>query len=340
MFTFALPAIFFLFPLPWLVHVSLRQTQPPGTSALKVPFFNRILQLTQQQSELLGNGKLHKLLALLAWILLLIAASGPQWLADPIALPQKGRDIMIAVDLSGSMRLNDMQLHNRRVDRLTMVKSVANKFIQQRRGDRLGLILFGSKAYLQTPLTFDNKTISNMLDDASIGLAGQQTALGDSIALAVKRLMKVPQKNRVLILLTDGRNNTGVFSPKEAANIAKKNHVKIYTIGLGANQLIVPGVFGARVVNPSANLDEKTLQNIAHITGGLFFRAKNTENLQKIYQIIDKLEPIKHNKAFYRPITSYYHWPLALAMLISLYLALSRFTSFRLIRLRQRYDNN
>lgn len=322
MFEFAWPWMFLLLPLPWLVRYFMRPAKQQSTMALHVPFYQDIAHL--KQSQVINNKPLNvrKYLAYLAWLLLVVAAAGPQWLGDPIAMPRSGRNIMLALDLSGSMQIPDMQLNGKASNRLRVVKSVARQFINKREGDRLGLILFGTRAYLQTPLTFDRKTVEDMLNDASIGLAGPQTAIGDAIGLAVKRLSKVPEKSRVLVLLTDGANNAGVLKPLQAAKLAANSHIKIYTIGIGSNRLVVQGLFGPQVINPSNDLDEHALRKIAKLTGGQFFRAKDTKALISVYGTIDKLEPISSDESVFRPISLYYYWPLLASLLISIYFVL------------------
>lgn len=322
MFTFAWPWVFILLPLPWLLYYFIKPAQQSITSALRIPFYTMVHKLLQQRGSLQISWR--KWLAFLAWLCLLLAAAGPQWLGEPIALARSGRNIMLAVDLSGSMELSDMKIAGAPVDRLVVVKTVAEQFIRQRAGDRLGLILFGTKAYLQTPLTFDHKTVAAMLDDATIALAGEQTAIGDAIGLAVKHLQDVPAENRVLVLLTDGANNAGVLTPLQAAKIAARHGIKIYTVGLGANQMVVQSFLGPQVVNPSWDLDEDTLTEIAQMTGGLFFRAMDPQQLAEVYQSINELEPVAGDHAVFRPITAYYYWPLALALLISLYFTVRR----------------
>jgi len=164
-----------------------------------------------------------------------------------------------------------------------------------------------------------------MLNDASIGLAGPQTAIGDAIGLAIKRLEKTPGKSKVLVLLTDGANNSGSVDPLDAASMAKQFGIKIYTIGIGANRLVVPGLFGPQVIHPTRSLDEKTLQEIAQTTGGLFFRATNSADLQRVYQKLNKIVPVISAKSIFRPIDPLYPWPLGLAVLLSFFIALKRF---------------
>jgi len=256
------------------------------------------------------------LLASIAWILLVLACTRPQWLGEPIEQAVSGRDLMLAVDLSGSMEVQDFFINKRAVDRLSAIKWVASDFINRRVGDRLGLILFGSQAYLQTPLTFDRKTVITLLNESAIGLAGDNTAIGDAIGLAIKRLKNQPDNSRVLILLTDGANTAGEVTPLKAAELAASNHLKIYTIGVGADEMIIRSFFGSRKVNPSTDLDENTLVKIAESTGGRYFRARNAEELNNIYMLLDKLEPIEKDKQFFRPRSELYYWPLAIALFL------------------------
>jgi Ca-activated chloride channel family protein len=184
------------------------------------------------------------------------------------------------------------------------------------------LILFGTHAYLQTPLTYDRTTVRTMLDESAIGMAGNATAIGDAIGLAVKRLRHYPHQSRVLILLTDGANDAGEVTPLQAAKLAAQEHIRIYTIGVGAERMLVSGFFGNPVaVNPSQDLDVDALQKIAKATGGKFFRAKNTKDLREIYHELDKLEPTVTSSATFRPFTELYPWPLGAALLVSLLLA-------------------
>ena len=221
---------------------------------------------------------------------------------------------MIAVDLSDSMRTTDFKIDGGAVDRLAATKSVAAEFIQNRKGDRLGLILFGSQAYLQTPLTFDTSTIEQLLLESAIGLAGERTAIGDAIGLALKRMADSRRDNRVLILITDGANTAGEVTPIKAAQLAADRGLKIYTIGLGADKQFRATWFGLRKTNPSAQLDEKMLRSIADLTGGRYFRARETRELVKIYALLDQLEPVNSDEQSFRPINALYFWPLAMAL--------------------------
>ena len=213
--------------------------------------------------------------------------------------------------------MDDFEINGKRVDRLTATKYVASEFIKRREGDRLGLILFGRQAYLQTPLTFDLVTVETFLQESAIDLAGKETAIGDAIGLAIKRLQDKSQESRVLILLTDGANTAGEVQPIKAAELAAEVGLKIYTIGIGADEMLRRSFFGTRRVNPSADLDEEALTAIAQKTGGRYFRARNTKELEDIYTLLDKLEPLEQEAKSFRPVTALYYWPLGLAIVLA-----------------------
>jgi Ca-activated chloride channel family protein len=299
-------------PLPLLVRWLFPVCNPVEQAALKVPFLNDIAELQTQANLKVSSWALW--LAISAWLLLVLACARPQWLGDPVEQGVSGRDLMMAVDLSRSMEAQDFMLNKRPVDRLTAIKAIASDFINRRVSDRIGLILFGTQAYLQTPLTFDRKTVQTLLNEAVIGLAGDNTAIGDAIGLAVKRLKNQPDNSHVLILLTDGANTAGEVTPLKAAELAAANKLKIYTIGIGADEMLVPSLFGNRKVNPSQDLDEKTLVKIAESTGGYYYRARNTDELNNIYMRLDELEPVEKDKQYFRPRTELYMYPLALAL--------------------------
>ncbi len=303
-------------PLPWLTH-RLPPINQQHQAALRVPFIEDFHSATSEK-RIVVSRPWPFYLAIIAWCCLIIAGLRPQWLGDPVEMSVTGRDLMIAVDLSGSMEEQDFLIQNKTVDRLTATKSVASQFIKRRAGDRIGLILFGSQAYLQTPLTFDRHTVMTLLNEAAIGLAGESTAIGDAIGLAVKRLRSQPSNSRVLILMTDGANTAGVISPLKAADLATENQLKIYAIGIGADEMIVRSLFGSRRINPSRDLDEKTLTAIADKTGGQYFRARNTSDFNNIYALLDELEPIEKDKQFFRPKTELYAWPLGLSLFLML----------------------
>jgi len=317
---FAWPWAFAALPLPLLAALLPRAHQPAGP-ALQLPFAALPGAVLEGGAE--TARPLRLALTTLAWVLLVSAAARPQFVGAPLQLPVSGRDLMLAVDISGSMQTQDMVVGNRAVSRLTAVKAIAGDFIARRTGDRLGLILFGDQAYLQTPLTFDRKTVHTQLDEAAIGLAGKRTAIGDAIGLAIKRLRDQPQENRVLILLTDGANTAGEVAPLKAAQLAERAGVRIYTIGVGADQLVVQGLFGPQRVTNS-DLDEHSLKAIARTTHGRYFRARDVKDLEKIYQLLDKIEPVSKEQKTFRPIHELYGWPLGAALLITVLLAAAR----------------
>ncbi len=324
MITLAWPWVLAALPAPWLVRRLLPAAAPTEGAALRVPFFEEVAALRGPAASERRAKALRLGLVWLVWLLLLLAAARPQWLGDPVALPQTGRDLVLAVDISGSMDTPDMELNGEQATRLDVVKQVAGRFIARRVGDRIGLILFGTNAYVQTPLTFDRTTVRTMLNQAAIGLAGKATAIGDAIGLAVKRLRQGKQGQRVLILLSDGANTAGEVDPRQAAKLAAEAGLKIYTIGLGAEAMRVQGLFGSSLVNPSSDLDEETLRDVAKTTGGAYFRAKDTRALERIYHELDKLEPARKDSRLFRPVKALFYWPLAAALALSALLAAMR----------------
>ncbi len=319
MFEMHWPWLLLLAPLPLVM--AFIPAKKRIEAALRVPFYQHASQL-EQHSKLGINKRPAKLLALwLIWICCLFAATNPQWVGEPTSMPSSGRDLLMAVDISGSMEQTDMAIAGRRVTRLMAVKKVIGDFVVRRNSDRMGLILFGAQAYLQAPLTYDRKTVNQLLQEAQIGFAGRETAIGDAIGLAVKRLRDRPDASRVLVLLTDGANTAGQLSPDKATELAQQAKIKIYTIAFGAESMEVPGIFGSRTVNPSRDLDEPTMVNIAEKTGGKYFRARNLEELDNIHRELDRLEPIEMETETFRPVQTLFYWPLAIAFLLSLLLA-------------------
>ncbi len=316
MFELAWPWLLLALPLPLLAAWILPHARAGATSgALRLPHAGINLPHSAATAPI---SSLRRWLALLAWSLLVVSAARPQWLGEPEDIPRSGRDLLLAVDTSGSMSIEDMQIGNRAADRFSTVQIIAGDFIERRAGDRVGLILFGSRAYLMTPLTFDLKTVTKQLDESAIGLAGRETAIGDAVGLAVKRLLERPKEQRVLILLTDGVNNAGELDPQKAIELAVANKVRVYTVGIGAEAVSVDSLFGSRTINPSADLDVAMLTSMAEKTGGKFFRARDTAELADIYREIDQLEPVADKAETLRPIDEFYWLPLALAMLIAL----------------------
>ena len=326
MISFAWPWVFALLPIAVLLRWVLRPASADHHAALEVPFFSDLERF--QRDQLKANSRRWMMvLAWLAWVLLVVAAARPQWLGDLAAPPVSGRDIMLAVDLSASMEASDFSLNGRNVNRLAATKVVAGEFIQRREGDRIGLLLFGRQAYLQAPLTFDRDTVATLLYEAVIGLAGVETAIGDVIGLAVKRFRASRDEDqtgdRVLVLLTDGANTAGVIEPMRAAQLAAEDGLRIYTIGIGAEEIEVNSLFGRRKIRPSTDLDEETLRGIAESTGGQYFRARDTQELEEIYSILDELEPVVEETEGFRPRRALFPWFVAGALGLALPLLLS-----------------
>ena len=242
-----------------------------------------------------------RVLAALVWIALIIAAARPVWYGDPVTTQPKHRDLMLVVDLSYSMSQKDMKQGDNYIDRLSAVKHVLTDFIAKRQGDRLGLVLFADHAYLQTPLTLDRNTISEQLNSAVLRLIGTKTAIGEGIGLATKTFIDSDAPQRVMILLSDGSNTAGVLEPIEAAKIAKKYDATIYTVGVGAGEMMVKEFFMTRKVNTAQDLDEKSLMEIAKLTGGQYFRARDSKELATIYDTINNLEPVSQATQTWRP---------------------------------------
>jgi len=317
MMSFLWPWAFVILPLPFLLRFILPRAKKTDEAALRVPRLSDF-QLSDEITYSDKTSRWPLLLYSLAWICLVIAVARPQWTGDTVELPVSGRDLMLAIDISMSMDLK-IRHNARAIKRITATKAVASAFIEKRVGDRIGLILFGDQAYVQSPLTFDRTTVNILLQEAVTGLAGQATAIGDAIGLAVKRLdtsqnkqsTNTIQKNvsddRVLILLTDGVSNRGEITPLKAAELAAKKGLKIHTIGIGNR--------GSR------ELDENTLRQVAKITGGQYFRAYNTSDLVNIYALLDELEPVEKDVKSYRPIKALFYIPLAASFLFAALLA-------------------
>ncbi len=313
--------------LPWLIRRWAPPAPTQATAALRVPHFRDMIQFQSVRSvdNLQKGSSIWFKFSLMLWLLLVLAAARPQWIGEPVGLPMSGRDLMLAVDISGSMAIPDFSINGEEVTRLAVVKHAAGEFIARRTGDRIGLIVFGSQAYVQTPLTFDRETVNTMLQETEIGLAGKDTAIGDAIGLAVKRLKEQPVGSRVLILLTDGANTAGEVSPKQAGELAKELGLRIYTIGVGADSMKVDSLFGSRTVNPSRDLDENMLRHLAQSTGGIYLRAKNTAALTNIYTELDLLEPASTDTELFRPKRELFIWPLGLALGLSVLMAVFLF---------------
>ena len=310
----AWPWALLVLPLPLLAFLLLPAHEVSNARALRVPDLAPYVALSAQSGRA-RQGWLGAILLVLMWVALVIALARPQSFGDPLGVPVSGRDLMLCIDISGSMRETDLYAGNQRVTRMAVVKQVARDFVARRVGDRVGLIMFGSQAYVQTPLTYDHQTVQHFLDEAVVGLAGRSTAIGDAIGLGVKRLRDRPEASRVLILLTDGENSEGVVDPIDAARLAAQYDIRIHTIGVGSDPR--SSVFGTPLGAQRGDLDERTLQTIAKTTGGEYFRARNQQELERIYREIDQLEPAENDDNAFRPLRELYVWPLAAALFLS-----------------------
>jgi len=325
--TWLQPWALLLLPLPIVFYVLLPAAKPQQGRALIVPDLDRFSAFASQKAAPRGR-RLAIVLLGLVWLFLLTALARPQVIGDAIGIPVSGRDLMLGIDISGSMRETDLYANNRRATRMAVVKKVASEFVARRTGDRVGVIMFGSQAYVQTPLTYDHATVQHFLDEAAIGLAGHSTAIGDAIGLGIKRLRDRPESTRVFVLLTDGENSAGVVNPIEAARLAAKNKIRIHTIGVGSDPRGTD-TFALGLSVRRSQVDEPTLRQIADLTGGRFFRAKSTRELEAIYREIDKLEPTENDENTFRPRRELFHWPLAIALVCSVLWGLYRWRANR-----------
>ncbi|WP_278405255.1 vWA domain-containing protein [Pseudoalteromonas ruthenica] len=320
MFEFAWPWAFALLPLPWLIALIAGKQKHHSTLMLRI---HALAHMGMTNTKATPSRKWPHWLLAIVWALVVASAANPVFRGEPITLSEPGRDIMLAVDLSGSMREQDMAYQGRFVDRLSVVKAVLSEFISQRRGDQLGLILFADTAFLQTPLTRDVDTVAQMLEESQIGLVGRATAIGDALGLSVKRFNEKSQSNKVVILLTDGQNTAGNLKPEEALILAKDAGVKVYTVGVGADGRNQGGLF-SMLGSSGAMLDESLLKTIAEQTGGQYFRATDTQSLANIYKELDALEPQAEQEQTFRPVDALFYLPLSGALLMLFLAALWR----------------
>ena len=310
------PYAFLALPLPLLVYAFAPRVKHTRARALLLPDIKPYQAYTSESGSSMDRRWLRVLLLSVAWCALVTAMARPQSYADAIRIPSTGRDLMLGIDISRSMNETDLYAGNTQATRIAVVRQVAQDFVSRRAGDRIGLIMFGSQAYVQTPLTFDHQTVQHFLAEATVGLAGRSTAIGDAIGLGVKRLRERPENSRVMILLTDGANSAGVVYPVEAAEVAARSGIRIHTIGVGADPNF--GNLNTPFAAPRSELDEKTLRAISNITGGQYFRARNQQELASIYDEIDRLEPTEEGEQEFRPLDELYAGPLALALVSSM----------------------
>ena len=311
MWKFDFPWAFLLLPVPilvWWLVPAYRTT----ASAVRMPFFHEIAGAVGEKPApggvRLRSNWLQRLMTPLLWALLVIAAAKPVYVEAPVTHEEPARDLMLAIDLSQSMSTRDFvnAATGERMDRLTAVKRVVADFVAKRKGDRIGLVVFGQAAYPQAPLTLDHDSVLVLLNQMQIGMAGPRTAIGDAIGLTVKLMDNSPASEKVLILLTDGNDTASAIPPEQAAEIAKGHKLVIHTIGIGD-----PEATG------EDRVDLEALQHIADITGGRAFRALGKEeDLVDVYKTLDRITPDKVKREIYRPQRDFFWIPLAVALLV------------------------
>ena len=292
--------------------------------ALSVPFIDDLKMIKNKADRLylpnISKGVLFSLKFLylyILWGLLVIGIARPQYVGEPFRLKSNNRDIMLVIDISTSMLQPDFSTLNKRIDRLSAVKLVVGEFMKKRTEDRMGLILFGTRAYLQSPLTFDKVAVKDILYNADAGMAGNSTSIGDALGLALKNLKNDKNKeNKVIILLSDGESNDGALSMAEAISMAEKEGIKVYTIGVGGEANFMGSIFGIR----NNELDEKSLRELANRTRGNYFRAKDLKSLEKIYQEIDALEPENNEGSVIQEKKDLFYIPVIGALILALLL--------------------
>ncbi len=324
MIEFHWPWAFLLLPLPLL---ALRWLPPQRQfpNALRVPFYQRLRAAESQPSK--RRRQRVPTIPLLIWLLLLFALSQPLWLGNDRPRPISGRDLMLLIDVSGSMRRMDFTLDGKAADRLSVVKRVAARFTHGRRGDRLGLILFGDKAYLRASPSHDHQAVIELIDEAEIALAGESTAIGDALGLAVKYLRRLDSASRVAVLLTDGANNEGRILPRQAARLARQEGIRVYTIGVGAPDVPAPNPYGPWSSEAAGRFEREVLRDMAGITGGHFFHALDSDGLQQAYDRLDLLEPALGADVQHYLAQPLYPWPLGLALTLSMLRTFRRWRS-------------
>jgi len=325
-FEFHWPWMGLLLPLPWLVrrywlHKGAEREQ--AASGIHTTLLHPSMGHLQEAFVGKRPGKplaasIHGLLLSLFWALLVVTLMRPEWLEPHTEIKTEGYDLMLAVDTSRSMTALDFTVDEKPVSRMAVVKGVIDKFIQSRSGDRIGLTIFGTQSFVLSPLTLDGEAVRHILDEVVPGMAGDATAIGDGIGLSIKKLRDRPEGSRVLILVTDGENTSGVIPPLEAARLAAREGIRIYTIGVGSNkdEILILGHDGRYHPDTDIGLDEDTLRRIAEATGGAYFRATNTRALEEIYQRVDTLEKTEAESRTVMIPSPLYRWPLALGLLV------------------------
>lgn len=313
MLTFSYPWMFLLLPLPLLIRYLAPPYREPRM-AVRVPFMDLLYRISGRQTgdraAITSRLRVQWIQVILVWLVIVTAVARPQWMDDPVVRELPMRDMLVALDLSGSMETRDFTASTGEIsDRLTAAKQVLDQFLGRRDGDRVGLIFFGSAAFVQAPFTEDLYVVRELLDEAQVRMLGPRTMLGDAIGVAIQLFERSEVDERVLIVLTDGNDTGSMVPPVRAAEIARDSGVTVYTVAMGD-----PQAAGEQA------LDETTLRAVAETTGGDFFHAENRAELDRIYNALDQLNPRQVETASYRPQHELYHWPLGFGLLVSMLL--------------------
>lgn len=328
MISFLYPQLLFLLLLlPVLAWLRGKNGRSGALRYSSVEIFKEIGQVRRK-----APGRFIKALRLLALASFIVALARPQLGNETTEIQSSGIDIMLAVDVSGSMKAMDFKLDGKEVNRVDAVKDVVSKFIKERPDDRIGLIAFAGKPYLMSPLTHDHDWLQERLDDVSLGKVQDGTAIGSATVSAVKRLSKQKAKSKILVILTDGMNNAGTATPEVAGEAAKSLGIKIYSIGAGTRgraRIPVQDMWGrTRYAMTKVDIDETTLTRMSEMTGGQYFRATDTDSLQKIYDNINQLEKTERNIRHFSNYQELFHWaiiPGLIAMALELILSATRY---------------
>ena len=319
---FVYPEAFWLLIVPFVIYFLLPKVRGLHGKALRVPFIDDLKSIKQKSEHLRVSPlsgrvlfSLKFLYVLLIWGLLVMAAARPQFAGEPYRLKAENRDIMLVIDISNSMLQPDFYAKGQRIDRMTAVKAVVSTFIDKRTEDRVGLVLFGTLAYLQSPLTFDKQAVKEILLNTDAGMAGNSTSIGDALGIALKNLQTEQNKeNKVIVLLTDGENNDGSLSMAQAIDLAEKEGIKVYTIGVGGGGNFISSLFSLR----NNEFDEASLKELAKRTRGNYFQAKDLNTLAQVYQRIDDLEPQSNQSNVVQEIRELFYIPLVIALFLLL----------------------
>ena len=309
-YSFAYPWLFLLLPLPLLLYRLVRPYEPER-SAVRIPWFERIGRFSGAEAgrddPVLKGGIGGQIMFMLIWVLLVAALARPQELKEPVHKVVPARDLLLLVDLSGSMAAEDFtNADGERVDRLTAVKEVLDRFLENREGDRVGLVVFGNAAFVQVPFTQDLMASRMLLNELAPRMAGPRTALGDAIGLGITLFERSDVENRVMIALTDGNDTGSRVPPQEAARIAADHDIVIHTVAVGD-----PTSVGEE------KLDEEALRHLSDTTGGNYFYAGDRDELHEIYAVLDRMEARQVDTLSYRPRRDLFQWPLLAALLLS-----------------------